>query len=246
MHQSLLAALRAFHGLCRDNGIAYTLHGGTLLGAARHRGFIPWDDDADVAMTRQDYNALCQALAGTPYRIRGDIKKQFYTPEDPQAWVDIFICDYISQHPLSRKVKTLTLTVLDIMHRDAKSRKLSNLEKYGRGKRIAFQAAYALGQVIPKTWTAGCYRFVSEFCFLGRREAMFRSNDQYDGRLRIFPAQWMADYRTLPFEGADLSVIAAWQALLRQCYGPDYMTPLRDSRNQQVHALLRGEDPINL
>lgn len=45
--------------VCRENGITYWVNGGTMLGAARHKGFIPWDDDIDVMVPRKDFNRLC-------------------------------------------------------------------------------------------------------------------------------------------------------------------------------------------
>lgn len=53
-----LMALDKFHNVCQENNLNYSLTGGTLLGAIRHHGFIPWDDDADVVMTRSDFNKL--------------------------------------------------------------------------------------------------------------------------------------------------------------------------------------------
>lgn len=63
----LLDLMVQFDLVCRENNILYTIDSGTLLGAIRHGGFIPWDNDADVAMLRSEYDKLCK-IAPTAFK----------------------------------------------------------------------------------------------------------------------------------------------------------------------------------
>lgn len=63
----ILNILKAFKAYCRQHDLSFVLAYGTLLGAVRHQGFIPWDDDVDVIMVQQDYQKLCTLAEQDPY-----------------------------------------------------------------------------------------------------------------------------------------------------------------------------------
>lgn len=81
IQQTLLNILKWFHEVCVNNDLRYFAIGGTLLGAVRHRGFIPWDDDIDLGMPRPDYNKLIELLEhkNGRYVLETPLKNKDYT-----------------------------------------------------------------------------------------------------------------------------------------------------------------------
>lgn len=65
-HEKLKNLLFEFDDFCQAHGIEYMLSFGTLLGAVRHKGFIPWDDDIDLMMTRENFEKLCALQSSLP------------------------------------------------------------------------------------------------------------------------------------------------------------------------------------
>lgn len=73
VHTILLGIAMELDRICRENGIQYMMVGGTMIGAVRHKGFIPWDDDMDFGILRKDYENLKHLLESNlrdPYRLR--------------------------------------------------------------------------------------------------------------------------------------------------------------------------------
>lgn len=114
----LLSIIIDFDHCCRENNINYSLCGGSALGAVRHKGFIPWDDDIDVFMPRADYNKflkIYKSFFGDKYTLHapettpelgmpiaqlslnGTVYKTQLAPsrENPGIYIDIFVLENI-------------------------------------------------------------------------------------------------------------------------------------------------------
>lgn len=99
--------LKIFDTVCRKHGLNYWLDFGTLLGAVRHEGFIPWDDDLDVAMPRADFNrartVLCEHLQRYGLQAEEDIPLVRigigYKHKETGIWLDVFSADECSADP---------------------------------------------------------------------------------------------------------------------------------------------------
>lgn len=88
LHTAELEMLKAVDDLCRKHHITYTLYCGTLLGAIRHGGFIPWDDDIDLAMPMEDYKHFLKVAAElpAPYVMQNRNTTKSY----PYAWSRVY------------------------------------------------------------------------------------------------------------------------------------------------------------
>lgn len=95
--------LQRIKDICDANGIKFSLYAGTLLGAYRHKGFIPWDDDIDIAMMTKDYEKLKTCLSNDKYLticryyqyFGGSVVKIKFKCNE-SVFIDIFTYDYIS------------------------------------------------------------------------------------------------------------------------------------------------------
>lgn len=95
----LLGILKEFDSVCREHGIRYSLDGGSLLGAVRHGGFIPWDDDVDVVVPRPDYNRLINhpEWFDEPWFLMNDKHPGYFWP-----YAKLFDGRYRAQEPSLR------------------------------------------------------------------------------------------------------------------------------------------------
>ena len=109
----IIDILKDIHLFCHKKSICYSVAGGTLLGAIRHQGFIPWDDDIDVMMPRKDYELFCKTYCSNRYEVvsmTNDksckiayarvcdmtetlVQHQAWTSKKVGIWVDIFPID---------------------------------------------------------------------------------------------------------------------------------------------------------
>ena len=239
IHSGLLKILIKFDVLCRANNIHYSLHAGTLIGAVREHGFIAWDDDADISMTRAEFQKLEIVIKeDSDLYLRGKIKCQVCSRANPDLWVDIFILDYISEKIFSQKIKLGLLTVIDIMSRDKKSMRLSKMDNYGIGKKTVYKIIYIIGKIFPTKAKQRWYQNISERRFLGNHTLQFRSNDRYAARNMVCPTTWMSKYEDVLFEGRELMMISCYDELLKSVYG-DYMKPVKEVGQTETHDLVR-------
>ena len=100
IHAELLEQLRDITAVCKKHNISYNMMCGSLLGAVRHKGFIPWDDDVDLLMTREEFQKFreiypkeCDKRFELTYLDTWTPRVMNRDPEKAAAFTDFFILD---------------------------------------------------------------------------------------------------------------------------------------------------------
>ena len=240
----LVKTLKEFDFFCREHGIVYYLAYGSLLGAVRHKGFIPWDDDADIWMDRDNFNKLMGLMHGEHNQLSDNvyvakgIRPELWSP--PFAYVDIFVLDVAPGNRLLAKAKSAIVKLLYAM---VKCRGRINSHKFGKFKPYFVLAPFAL--------LASAKRWKSLYDW----SATWFSNGK-----NIQNASYLQSYNNVPsyvnyhlpsgedvwqpveteFDGAMLIIPKGYDCVLRAIYG-DYMQ-VPDEDKIHVHGIVENVD----
>lgn len=248
--QALLALLMEFDRLCRALEIPYGLFAGTMLGAVRHQGFIPWDDDLDVIMLRQDYDRFLREapallnekqffLQGefsthwpmffSKLRLNGTACLEPYHPRDPQChqgvYMDIFPCDNGFESKIGRKLQFYASKVVI-----AQGLYRRGYETDSAKKKLFMQVCRCLPQRIFHRIVRGPEKTGSfVHSFLGGASRFEKS---------VYPSPCFSETVMLPFEDGKYPVPVGYDELLKTMYG-DYMRlPSEEERKCKKHSIL--------
>lgn len=232
LQRHLLVLLKEFDSFCKINGIVYSLDSGSLLGAIRHDGFIPWDNDIDVVMDRKNRDQLLREI-GLSDRLR-HVKElwidkiRFKDSTDKELTLDIFILDHAPDNSFKRKIKLLKIIVLQGM---IKEKPKSN--RFGLKDRILLSMAHSLGQLFSYERKLKWYERVSNRDNGIVTEYSSCYNYNYKEIRTLFHSNTLDNIIEHPFEDMLAPITADYDYYLRALYG-DYMTPQKKSENKLI------------
>lgn len=262
LHKVLLSVMKDVDKICRENNIKYFLHAGTLLGAINHGGFIPWDDDVDITMFREDYERFCSILEKehsdkyfiqtylTDYyhpdnrmkiRVKGT---EFITGSDYDqklisngVFIDIAPLYSSPKSNILRKFQKKIIYITDIVIQI----KLGNIIPTSLKTKIFLKPftcfnRKALGRFldfIMKYMQSEKSDQVGTLCCTFRNEYM--GIDGYENDMR--PKKYYEKPIDIDFEGCKFMTITNYHDDLLRRYGENYMKPYPEEKRITKHGL---------
>ena len=247
-----LKVLSVVDEICKKNNIQYFADWGTLLGAVRHKGYIPWDDDMDITMKRDDYTKFCNIVMrevegydivnihtekewysfhsrivnGKCIRFDDEHLKKFYGC----PWVvgiDIFPLDYVAPTKEEDEFQCQMIKIVDVF-----AQIVNNCES---NKEAVLQNARYLEEKCGVRFNYN-KPLESQFLDLSERLRMMYKENESDKLalmsdhagprpLDVYPKEYYSEAIEMPFEYTTIPVPVGYDAILKQKYGENYMIP---------------------
>ena len=258
LHQCTQEILDAFVEICEENHLRYYLINGTLLGAIRLNGPIPWDDDADVCMPREDYEKFKRHMLerpegetyhiscfendrnhpllfakmlkrGTIYKVRSNVD---FDAKFKEIWLDVFPLD--DSMGCSRRRARILGNSVRWMKMLLTTRALKNL-KTVKFKRKCVHVAL---KPVPITWI---YRLSERLTKTENKKGhqyYVNYGDKYHYARETMPKEWYGEPVKVLYSGKYYDAPCQWNKVLNHLY-KDYMGPLRKPERM-------GHEPIEL
>lgn len=237
LQENLLDLMMFFHNVCEKYNIPYFLYGGTLLGAVRHKGFIPWDDDVDIVMYRKDYNRFFKVVKkelGQKYMIEYNVQRKSI------ALKNSALRYFASKLYFAIKIDTFALdNVFPVSNRLSKLQEKGQVtfihsalkHKWRKGDDNIFWyigwISRGLAQIFAKMFNCINTGYVCYLCgVLGWREKRTFEQTLFNKDERIL----------LEFEGHSFYAPEKYDVILKQMYG-DYMELPPPHLQVSTHAL---------
>ena len=242
-----LKCLKELKRICEENDIKYFLIGGTLIGAARNKGFIPWDDDIDIGMVRSEYDRFCKIC---PEKINKE-KFFFQIPETEEGNADFEIArirlndtHFVQRHrknlklhdgffieiipyddlPATEKECNSYYNYFKVMKRLVGERMGYRYHVNNKLHRFMYHSGVTLSKIIPlKKLYNKMVNYHLKYSNTNS-EYVFLLGGAYNWRKERHLRTTISEFTTLEFEGEMYPVPKNYDLFLREQYG-DYMTP---------------------